>query len=73
MAKDVYEGNYKDALATGVGLAAGAAAESACGAVAVAVSAPTAGVGGLAVGATCFGVGYGAGELGEKAASSVLN
>lgn len=73
IAKDVSEGNYKDALASGVGMAAGAAGEAACGAVAVAVSAPTAGVGGLAVGATCFGVGYGAGELGEKAASSVLN
>ncbi|MEK9523414.1 DUF6531 domain-containing protein [Streptomyces venezuelae] len=73
MAKDVSEGNYKDALATGAGMAAGAAAEAACGAVAVAVSAPTAGVGGLAVGATCFGIGYGAGELGEKAATSVLN
>ncbi|MFF5506234.1 RHS repeat-associated core domain-containing protein [Streptomyces roseolus] len=73
MAKDVSEGNYKDALATGVGLAAGAAAEAGCGAVAAAVSAPTAGVGGLAVGATCFGIGYGAGELGEKAATSVLN
>ncbi|GHB79407.1 type IV secretion protein Rhs [Streptomyces xanthochromogenes] len=73
MAKDIDEGNYKDALATGVGMAAGAAAEAGCGAVAAAVSAPTAGVGGLAVGATCFGTGYAAGELGEKAASSVLN
>ncbi|MEU1043513.1 hypothetical protein [Streptomyces sp. NPDC005907] len=67
------EGNHKSALATGVGLAADTAAESACGAVVVAVSAPTAGVGGLAVGATCFGIGYGAGELGEKAATSALN
>ncbi|WP_394426178.1 RHS repeat-associated core domain-containing protein [Streptomyces sp. SGAir0957] len=66
MAKDIDEGNYKDALATGVGMAAGAAAEAGCGAVAAAVSAPTAGVGGLAVGATCFGAGYAAGELGEK-------
>ncbi|MEW1611443.1 MULTISPECIES: RHS repeat-associated core domain-containing protein [unclassified Streptomyces] len=72
MAKDVSEGNYKDALATGAGLAAGAAGEAGCGAVAVAVSAPTAGVGGLAVGAACFAVGYGAGELGEKAAASAL-
>jgi RHS repeat-associated protein len=72
IAKNLDEGNYKGALATGVGMAAGAA-ESACGAVAVAVSAPTAGMGGLTVGTTCFGVGYGAGELGEKAAISVLN
>ncbi len=73
IAKDLDEGNYKDALATGIGLAAGAAAETACGAVAVAVSAPTAGVDGSAVGAACFGIGYGAGELGEKAATNVLN
>ncbi|MGW0669844.1 RHS repeat-associated core domain-containing protein [Streptomyces sp. NPDC002746] len=73
IAKDLDEGNYKDALATGVRMAAGAAAETGCGAVAAAAAAPTAGVGGLAVGATCFGVGYAAGDAGEAAASSILN
>ncbi|MFI0269635.1 hypothetical protein [Streptomyces luteogriseus] len=73
IAKDLDEGNYKDAWPRALVWRRVPPPRLHVDRSPFAVSAPTAGVGGLAVDATCFGIGYGAGELEEKAATSVLS
>ncbi|WP_235967889.1 RHS repeat-associated core domain-containing protein [Streptomyces mesophilus] len=72
IASDISKGDYKGALAGAIGLAAGALTSAGCGALTAAVSAPTAGLGGFAVGGACFLASYRAGQLAEGAASDAL-